>query len=569
MGEKMRNPAESKKEYTPMVAKLDAIGFATYDRVLFQGFSLNVKKRDVISLTGKSGSGKTVLIKIIAGIEHQQEGSVNIPPSMRTSYVPQELEDIEVDPNTSLRQLFKDAKGLNTLEERMHKLELKLSNDPVSFEENLREYGKLTEQYQDLNGYNSEPEMQRVLSGLGVDEHSTGNVTLDTKLSEVSSGQLKRIMIARTLYAKPDLMLLDDPTSHMDIASMQWLADHLRETKSAVVIASNNQSFLDKCSTQTVGLTDNGRVFSFKGNYSDFISKRDAVIEAERAEASSVANKLEDLRETDRMFRSKQIYKRSSDMAQVGRALATRMKKLEERYKEMPGSQNVYRNDRIRDMVFTQERRSGENVISVKRVLKSYGDYVAVDLTKTDPISISQGEKWLVWGPNGSGKSTLLRMIAQTALGGSFAPDQGEIAIGASVDVAYFAPDVITISKKGLLIDETTSIIGINNHGRAVAALRFFGFSQSAIHNLDVNMLSSGERKRLALAKIMLMNPNLLIFDEPTGDYMSDEIKKRLANAIRDYNGTTILVSHDTDFIDKLKINRELQMPAGKVLIRD
>lgn len=563
------NSVESKKEYTPMVAKIDEIGFATYDRILFKDLSLNIKKGDVISLTGKSGSGKTVLIKILAGLEHQQEGVINFVPSTSISYVPQELDDIEVDSNTTIGQLFRDSRGLDGIEERMRLLEQKLSVTDESFEEIMSEYGELTERFQELNGYDPEPEMQRFLSGLGVDEHSTGNVTLDTKLSEVSSGQLKRIMIAKALYAKPDLLLLDDPTSHLDVDSVQWLADYLKGTKSAVVIASNNKTFLDKCSTQTVGLTDTGRVFSFEGNYSDFISKRDLVIESEQAQASSVADKLEDLRETDKMFRSKNAYKRSSDMAQVGRALATRMKKLEEKYEEMPGSQNVYKNERVRDLVFTQERRSGQDVISIRGVSKSYGDYVAVDLTRADPITISQGEKWLVWGPNGSGKSTLLRMVAQRALGGNFVQDKGNIEIGISVDAAYFAPDVTSISRKGLIIDEATKVVGVHNHGRAVSVLRFFGFSQSAIHNLDVNKLSSGERKRLALAKIMLRNPNLLILDEPTGDYMTDEVKERLAKAIKGYNGTLLLVSHDTDFIKQLNLNRELRMPGGKVLVRD
>lgn len=560
---------EAIKDNGPMVARLEGIGFATYDRVLFEDLSLNIKKGDVISLTGKSGSGKTVLIKILAGIAQQQTGSVVTKPFSRVSYFPQELDDIDVDQNTTIRQFFKDARGLTVIEDRMRELESNLSGDSTSCAANLEEYGNLSEQYQDLNGYEPEPEMQIVLAGLGVDEHSTGNITLDSSLSAVSSGQLKKIMIARTLFSMPDLMLLDDPTSHLDVASVQWLADYLKGTKAAVVIATNNQVFLDKCSSKTVGLTDSGRTFSFEGNYSDFILKRDSIIEAEILEAKSVSNKLEDLRATDMMFRSKQVYKRSADMAQVGRALATRMKRLEERHADMPGSQNVYREERVKDLVFSSERRSGQDVVTINRVLKRYEDHVAVDLTKSDPIHISQGDRWLVWGANGSGKSTLLRMIAQEAIGGSFTPDQGTLSIGASVDTAYFAPDINMISNKGLLLDEATSITQGQNQGRAVAALMFFGFSQSTIRNLDVSLLSFGEKKRLSLAKIMLKNPNLLILDEPTGDYMSDETKTRLASALRGYNGTLLLVSHDIDFISQLKINRELRMPAGRVLIKD
>lgn len=557
---------EVKKGPSSMLAKLENVGFATYDRVLFEGLDLNIKRRDVIALIGKSGSGKTVLIKILAGFEHQQEGRVTHSSDIGISYVPQELDDIDVDPNVTIAELMREARGLPQLEAKMHEYEVKLSDPEESHEENLRIYGQLTERFQELNGYDPEPEMQRVLSGLGIDKSSTGNITLKTKLSEVSSGQLRRIMIARALFAKPDLLLLDDPTSHLDVASVDWLANHLRETNSAVVVASNSPSFLDKCSTQTVGLTDSGRVFSFVGNYSEFIEKRDNLIEAEGAEANSVAEKLEDLKETDRAFRSKQVYKRSADMAQVGRALATRIKKLQERYDDMPGAQMPYTEEQIRDMVFTQERRSGKSVLTMSGVVKKYGDYTAIDLRKTPPISISQGESWLIWGPNGSGKSTLVRMIAQKALGGSFQPDEGGISLGASVDLSYFSPDMAMVSRSGSLLDEVTRKIGYSNRGKAIATLRFFGFSTSAIYNLDVNMLSSGERKRVALAIIMLKGPNFLVLDEPTGDYMTNEIKSRLASALKGFDGTLLLVSHDQDFINQLEIDRELLMPEGKVL---
>ena len=255
-------------------------------------------------------------------------------------------------------------------------------------------------------------------------------------------------------------------------------------------------------------------------------------------------------------------------MAQVGRALETRIRKLEEQYEEMPGSQNVFRDENSRDLIFQKERRSGNDVVSIRRVVKKYGEYIAVDMRQCPPITISQGEKWLVWGPNGSGKSTLVRMIASKALGGDFMPDEGELSIGASVNMAYFAPDVIGISREGLLIEETTSVIGNLNKGRATAVLRFFGFSGAAAYNQDVRTLSSGEKKRLALAKIMLQNPNLIILDEPTGDYMPNKIKERLASALRGYDGTLILVSHDADFIGQLGINKEIDMHRGKVNIK-
>lgn len=562
------NKREQRREFGPVVERLRKVSFATFDRVLFKEVDVILKRGEVTAVTGRSGSGKTVLLKIIAGIEYPAEGRVEGVSSPRIGYAPQELDDVELDPNLTIKQVFKDVRGLSDLEKRIVNYEERLKNDPDSYSDIGEEYSNSLELFKDLDGYDPEPEMKKILAGLKIDEHSTSNITLDTKLSKVSSGQLRKIIIARALYAKPDLLLLDDPTSHLDVASVEWLINYLKNSKAAVVAASNNPSFMDKCANQTIGLTDIGRVFSFSGGYSEFVKKRDAMVEGEQNEAKSVKGELEQLRETDKYFRSRQVYKRSANMAQVGRAFATRMEKLEEKYDKLPGSKQVYRDEKIPDLVFKEERRSGESVVAIKKVLKKYGDYVAVNLSQSPSIDIARGSKWLVWGPNGSGKSTLVRMVAHIALDGEFTPDEGEIKVGAAVDTAYFVPDETGSLGKGKLLDEVVKTMRVKNEGATASALRFFGFSGSAIYNQDVRTLSSGERKRLALAKIMLQNPNLLILDEPTGDYMSDETKERLAKALNGFKGTLILVSHDVGFIERLSLNRELQMPSGKIVLR-
>lgn len=561
------NWSEKRLEYGSMVGKITDLGFSTYDRVLFEGLTFSIRSREVTAISGKSGSGKTVILKILAGQEIAGAGKVELQ-SPRVSYVPQELDDLDIDPNTTIRDLLKEARGLTDLEGRIARFEQELADGTSTYDEISGEYGEALEVYQELDGYNPEPEMTRVLSGLGVDEKTSGHILLDTKLNEVSNGQLRKIMIARALYSNPDLLLLDDPASHLDVASVKWLADYLKNTKSAVVIASNSREFVDSCATQTIGLTDVGRVFLFTGGYTQFEQKRDTIIESEKVAASVVADKLDQLRETDKMFRSKQVYKRSADMAQVGRALETRMRKLEEQYSSMPGSQDVFRNEQVKDLKFEQEERSGNDVVVIKGLVKRYGEFTALNLKKSTPLTIHRGEKWLVWGPNGSGKSTLTRMIVHTATGGDFLPTEGELSVGSNVKIAYFTPEDSGVSKHGLLIEEATRVMDNKNNGRATAVLRFFGFSGASVYNQDVSTLSSGEKKRLALAKIMLKNPNLIILDEPTGDYMSDEIKDRLASALQGYDGTLILVSHDTSFIDKLKLHKELHMPQGKVVIR-
>lgn len=559
--------AGEKEKNGRIIGKVSNLGFSTYDRILFEGLTFNIRSGEVTAITGRSGSGKTVILKILAGVETPESGEVEIR-AQRISYVPQELEDLAVDPNMRIRDLLKQARGLDDLEAKKTQYEQQIAQNPEIYKEIADEYGEVLEIFNELGGYNADHEMERVLAGLGVDEYSTGNITLDTRLNELSSGQLRRVMIARALYSKPDLLIMDDPTSHLDVGAVKWLSEYLRQSKSAIVIATNNGEFIDSCATQTVGLTDIGRVFVFNGGYTDFERKRDAVIESERRAASSVAEKLEQLRETDRMFRAKQAYKRSADMAQVGRAFETRIERLEERYEQMPGSQDVFRDEKVRDLVFRSERRSGNDVILIRAIVKKYGRHVAVDMRESFPINIHRGEKWLIWGPNGSGKSTLVRMIVSAVSRGDFVPDEGEIVIGANVDMAYFAPDSINIPKSGLLIDEMAKAAVEFNKGRVAAVLKFFGFNSRAIYNQDIKTLSSGEKKRLALAIIMLQNPNLIILDEPTGDYMPDEIKRRLASALQGYDGTLIVVSHDTEFIDQLDFDKELDMSKGSVKLR-
>lgn len=562
------NVMEPKIDPKALVARVDGLGFATHDRVLFQDLDLNIKTGEVIAITGKSGSGKTVLLKILANKEKPQEGKVFLNPKAKVIFVPQELEDIDIDKHLTIKELLKNSRGLANVEGKIAKYKAKLSSQ-TNDKKDLEEYDNLKEEYRELGGYSSDADIRKVLSGLDLDKNLANNVSLDTKLDEVSSGQLRKIMIAMALYSKANLILIDEPSSHLDVPSVDWLADYLGHTSRAAVIASNNSNLLDKCASRTVGLTDIGRVFVFEGSYSDFILKRDAVLDAEKSEARQVTRKLEQLKKTDTKFRAKQVYKRSPAMAQVGRALESRMNRLHEQYENMPGSKNVYIEEKIKELLFTQAARSGTDVVLIDKVLKRYGEYIAVDLSNIDPISILRGEKWLVWGPNGSGKSTLIKMIIDTIRNGNFLPDEGRIEVGVGVQMSYYTPEVPSDITSGLLIDEVTEKIDNHDQGKAASVLRFFGFPKTAIYKQNVNTLSSGEKKRLALAKIIIKRPNFIILDEPTGDYMPEQIKERLASILEKFDGTLILVSHDLKLINSLKITKDLQMLRGKVVIQE
>ncbi len=537
------------------------LGFATYDHLLFEDLNFNIRRKEVTAITGKSGSGKSVILKILAGLEFQEEGKVEILPDTKTSYVPQELEDLEeIDKQTTIGDLFKSARGLLELERQMKQLERRMEadSDPTV----VQQYGEIMQKYQDLDGWNAESEIRTILSALRVGKHTA----LDTRLGELSSGQLRKVVIGQALYSGADLVLMDDPTSHLDKKSVEWLSDYLRRTQSAIVLASNNRKFIDSCATQTIGLTDIGRVFVFQGGLTALEIKRDAIIQAEEEAAKSVQKKIKQLKETDRKFRNKQAYRRSADMAQVGRALQGRIQRLEEQHEQMPGAHQVFQQDRVRDLVFEPSRPSGNDVVFFGGLVKRYYDYEALRLKPE--IVIRRGEKWLIWGPNGSGKSTLVRMIAYANKEriSQFPPDEGEICIGSSVDVAYFSPDEYSIPRQGTLIDKVIEFLAIRTpRGKVAATLKFFGFSGQAVYHQLIETLSAGEKRRLALAIIMLSNPNFIILDEPTGDYMPEKIKSRLAHALNRFSGTALVVSHDLHFIKQLKITKTLTLPQGSI----
>ncbi len=556
------------KIFGDLVVRIKGLGFNTYNRTLFDDLDLNVRRGEVVTVSGRSGSGKTVLLQNIGLIESPMEGEVFHLPGTKVGYSPQDMEDdAGLSTDMSIRDMLSQARGLPELEAQMRQLESRMGTEPDKIDRLMDEYGNVTDKYEKLNGYNAESEMGKLLTGLKVDEHSTGHVTLGTKLSEVSSGQRKRLMLARALFAKPDLAVLDEPTSHLDVESVSWLSSYLRTLSSvAVVMASNNRDFVDATTDTTVGLTDSGRVFVYTGGLTDFETKRDALLETEKGEAKVKEKHLDQLVATDNKFREVQAYRRSSDMAQVGRALGSRIERLKSELSEMPGSKPVYRAEQIPEITFNSGRQSGNDVIAINGVVKRYGDYTAVDLKKSGTIQIRRGENIWLEGENGSGKSTLMRMIHSQSLGdGSFLPDEGSIKIGASVDVGYFNPDTSQLPREGILLDVAGKLGGETLKGRVVAVLNFFGFDGESVHRQDVSTLSHGEKQRLQLAGAMMQKPNLLLVDEPTGDFMPDDVQSRVASALKNFGGTVVLVSHDPSFVRQFDPDKVMTMPSGRV----
>lgn len=561
-----RNP---EKNVGQAVATITDLSFASPERILFYDVNLVLKRGENIALIGESGVGKSSLLKIITGKELPVSGKVNIGNNINLSYVPQDLDDLEVEEDATIQEVFYKSRGLYELETKKREIEVKMQQPENSAKINslIEEYSHVLEKYEKVGAYHADSEMRRILAGLKLDPQSTGHITPETKLNEVSSGQRTRILIGQALFAKSDLLILDDPTSHLDVDSVNWLSKYLRDSAQATLIATNNIPFINATSNRIIEITDFGRTLSFEGNYQEYMNKRTLLIESEKAAAESVIAKRDQLEATLLKFRNAQVFKRSADMAQVGRALESRIGRLDDQLENMPGTKQVDRQQRIRKHIFEEERRSGNDVLELYGPVKKYGDFTALDLHEL-AISIQRNEKFLISGENGSGKSTLLRMIAESRdnTNNKFSPDEGLIELGANVDLGYYSPDRQGISKKGTIFQEILSSMKNPNEGLATSILLYWGMPKESIRTRKIESLSAGEKKQLALAKLMATKPNLLILDEPT-DYLKPDLIDRLINSLEGYKGTLILVSHNREFVNELSLTRELLLPQGEIIL--
>lgn len=551
------------------VVALNDVSFSSADRVLFYGVNLSVKKGENSVVVGQSGVGKSTLLKIALGKLPPDTGTVTQAKGIKISFVPQDIDDLDIDNDITIKDLFYKSRGLDNAIKRKEELEhLMASPEGQSkLEQILNEYSAVSEEYEKLGGYMADTEMDQILTGLKLDVATTGHITPQTKLTEVSSGQRTRILLGQALFANADLLVLDDPTSHLDVDSVKWLSEYLIKSEQATVIATNNIPFINTCANKIVEITDFGRVLSFEGNYDDYLIKRDRLLDAERVQAESVKAERDRIEKTYLAFKAKQIFKRSADMAQVGRAMQSRIQRLDDQYEDLPGSQRVHRVERVRSLVFETDTRSGDAVVTIQKLIKKYGDFTAVDLRNLN-LLIRRSEFFLISGENGSGKSTLLRMIAAHGTDTKFAPTSGVIQLGTNVKLGYYAPDYVGISKEGSIFEEVKAATRHSNEGEASSTLHFWGFGRKTIRAKTIESLSAGEKKQLALAKIMVQHPNVLLLDEPT-DYLKPEVIERLAAALNGFNGTIILISHNPEFKNSLHINRELQMPSGEIKLHE
>lgn len=498
----------------------------SYDgEVIFSDVDFEVKTGERIAIVGRNGAGKTTLMKIIAGVESYDEGNISKGKQVTMGYLTQQMTLDSYD--TVMNEMKKPFKDVINIEDKMNTLTDWLSIHADAYEqdlykEKLAQYEALSNQYELMDGYNYESKIKTVLTGLDFKESD-----FDRQIQSFSGGQKTRLSMAQMLLSEPDLLLLDEPTNHLDMETTEWLENYLTHFKGAIVIISHDRYFLDKIVNQVYDVAL-GSVKKYVGNYSKFLKERDAHYEKVMAEYERQQSEIKKL-ET---FVEKNITRAStSGMAKSRRKVLERMERIEKPRLDAKSAQ----------INFEINRATGEDVLKVQNLDIGYSKSI------TPPINleVKRHDRIAIIGPNGIGKSTLIKTIAQKipALGGN-------IVYGSNIQIGYYDQKQAEFTSNMTILDYVWNQYSHMPEKDIRTILGRFLFTQEEVKKV-INDLSGGEKARLQLALLMLEKNNVLILDEPT-NHLDIDSKEMLEQALQNFEGTLLFVSHDRYFINEL-----------------
>lgn len=528
-----------------MVIKNLSMSFGTQE--LFNDINIRIDENEKVGVVGLNGAGKTTLFKIILGKEQPDQGKVLFKNNTRIEWLPQVIEDDLEDSNITIFEYLMSARPINKLNNELQNCYEELANTTDDSLQNkiFKKIDNLQKKLDYWDQYNAETTLLKIIDGMKIEDE-----LLDKKISELSGGQKSKIAFAKLLYSNPEVMLLDEPTNHLDKETKEFVTNYLRYCKGNVFIISHDKEFLNSIATKVLYLDKARKVIElYDGNYDKFIKthrEHEKEIERQIKIQEQEAAKLENF-----------INKYASSSGKRKRMVQDREKKLE-KLKE----NKIETIKQIKDIKFKIpiNRESSKQPLKVENISFSYNKKEDKRVINNLSFSITRGEKFLVVGKNGVGKSTLLKLIV-----GELKPDKGQIEIGNKTDIGYYAQEHELLDNNKTIMENLKDVNIPESKLRNILG-RFLFTGDEVFKRVEV--LSPGERSRVALAKLSLSGSNLLILDEPT-NHLDPTTQQIIADTFKDYSGTMLVVSHNPDFVDNLGIERTLEMPSGEISYYD
>ena len=492
---------------------------------LFSDVSFVINEKDRIALMGKNGAGKSTLLKILAGVREPSRGKVSAPKDTVIAYLPQHL--MTEDGRTVFEETAQAFAHLHEMEaeiaELNKQLETRTDYESDGYMELIERVSTLSEKFYSIEEINYDADIEKTLLGLGFKRED-----FDRQTSEFSGGWRMRIELAKLLLKKPDVLLLDEPTNHLDIESIQWLEYFLIDNGQAVVVISHDRAFVDHITTRTIEVTM-GRIYDYKVNYSQYLQLRKERREQQQKAYDEQQKMIAETREFIERFKG--TYSKTLQVQ-------SRVKMLE----KLEILEVDEEDTSALRLKFPPSPRSGSYPVTIENVSKAYGDHTVF---RNANLMIERGDKIAFVGKNGEGKSTLVKCIMKEI------EHEGTLTLGHNVMIGYFAQNQASLLDENLTVFQTIDDVAqgdIRNKIKDLLGAFMFGGENSA---KKVKVLSGGERTRLAMIKLLLEPVNLLILDEPT-NHLDMKTKDILKQALLDFDGTLIVVSHDRDFLDGL-----------------
>ncbi len=494
--------------------------------------SFSLRAGDKAGLVGRNGAGKTSMLKVVAG-EAPAAGGVVLRPDA-VGYLPQNPRPRGAGVDATGLSHVLSGRGLDEAARRMEKLRLRVEEDPT--DRDVARFTRAEEEFRNAGGYAADAEVHRIAAGLGLAEGR-----LELPIDALSGGERRRVELARILFAGSDLLLLDEPTNHLDVDAKQWLMGFLRAYRGALLVVSHDLDLLDASITRVLHL-DDGSIVEYRGTYSQYRTARAADEERLARLATRQASEIQRLSRLADSMRGQ-----SSKRAKTAKALDTRVGRLEREQVTGP------RRERTIAVTFPEPPRPGAVVLEVEDLAQSYGGPpIFTDVS----FSVGRGERLLVMGLNGAGKTSLMRILA-----GQATPDEGSFTFGHNTSAGYYAQEHE----------------GITSGREVLAHLRDVGLPEQQLRNLlgtfglsgdiafqDAGTLSGGEKTKLALAQLVTGRHNLLLLDEPTNN-LDPPSRDAIGDALAQWPGAMVIVSHDTDFVARLGPERVLMLPDGEL----